>query len=95
MVRSKNTDFGRDREVYKVKDASGKPCFLVVDNDLYEVRIMAKNPEYKKRRKALDTLGYSFIGVQEYLEVVKISPATKKEIETEFPGYAHPAWEIF
>ena len=78
-----------------IRDAFNKPCCIVLNSALDELRIMAKNPEYKRRQKALDARGLQHVKVQEYLEVIDLTQKTADFIEKHFPGYKHTAFQIW
>lgn len=78
-----------------IRDAFNKPCYIVLNSALDELRIVAKNPEYKRRRKELDARGLQHVKVQEYLGVIDLKQKTADFIEKHFPGYKHTAFQIW
>lgn len=78
-----------------IRDAFNKPCYIVLNSALDELRIVAKNPEYKRRRKELDKRGLQHVKVSEYLEVIDLKQKTADFIKKHFPGYKHTAFQIW
>lgn len=86
-----NKDFTDCRVYSGIKDYYGNSCYLVINDDMEEYRIMAKNPDYTKRTKKLP----KYVIVPKYLEVIDLHMETATELEKLFPNYKHTTWQIW
>ena len=76
------------------RDAYNNPCYVMVNDYLQELRIVAKNPEYKKRKCIYQKLKLNVV-VPEFLEVIDITKQTEKVIKENFPGYKHTRFSVW
>ena len=77
-----------------LKDAFGRKFLVVVDDIGNWVRLIAKNKEYKKRRKQLDDMGCKNVVIPEWIEVIDITSDTLNKIKMLFPNYCYGNWQI-
>lgn len=96
MKELQNHKFREGVKVYSgLKDYFGNTMLVLVDDDLQEVRIVSKLPEYNKRRRKLDALRLYHVYTPEYAEVIDITRKTYNKIIKNFPDYAHTQWQIW
>ena len=90
-------------KVYKVdeieafsglRDYFKNAMYVVINEDLRELRLYGKNKEYKKSRKALDARKLHHIHVPKYLEVIDISEKTATFLNDKFGEYKHTEFNI-
>lgn len=78
-----------------LKDYFGNRCYILVNEDLKELRVVAKDPEYKRKRKSLDSKGLPHVIIQEFGIVIDFTREAAKAIEHEFPEYKHTEFSIW
>jgi len=78
-----------------LKDFFGNNCYILVNEDLKELRIVAKDSGFKRRRKSLDDKGLRNVKINEYLTVIDFTKEASLNIEREFPGYHHTQFSIW
>ena len=77
-----------------LRDYFKNAMYVVINEDLREMRLYGKNKEYKKSRKALDARKLHHVHVPKYLEVIDISEKTAVFLNDKFGGYKHPEFNI-
>ena len=77
-----------------LRDYFKNAMYVVINEDLREMRLYGKNKEYKKSRKALDARKLHHVHVPKYLEVIDISEKTAAFLNDKFGGYKHPEFNI-
>lgn len=77
-----------------IRDAFGNKAIIKVNETLQEFRLYGKNPEYKKKRKYLDSIGCQKVYVPEMLEVIDVTRDTLQKLEKTFAGYKHTNFQV-
>ena len=96
MKELQNHELREGVKVYSgLKDYFGNTMLVLVDDDMQEVRIVSKLPEYNKRRRRLDALNLRHVITPKYAEVIDITRKTYNKIMDNFPDYAHTQWQIW
>ena len=78
-----------------LRDAFNNPFLLAVNDDLKEIKLLGKNPDYRSSRKELDKKRLNHVIVPEFIEVIDISRKTEQFILDIFPGYRHPQFQVW
>lgn len=88
----KHKDFTGAVKVYGgIRDAFGKSCLLLINEDLHELRVVGKIKVQEKKTG----FSKSNVIVRKYGEVIDFTRSMVKEIENMFPGYVHTEWQIW
>lgn len=93
-----NKDFCEYVKVYSgIKDCFGRKCLILINEITDEMRIVyANTKEYDRRRKWLDSHGYSYIGIMpKYGKAIDFTEQTAKEIKEYFSGHHCPELQIW
>ena len=91
-----NYDFGDNIKIFTgLRDIWGKKFFILVNNDLNEIRLVAKNAEFGSRKPALAARKLSHVIPPKYLEVIDLTKEVATFLEKEFPHFKHTEWQIW
>lgn len=92
----KNNDFSNEIKVFDgLRDLWGKKFFVLVNNDLNEIRLVAKNAEFGSKKRALAARKLNHVIPQKYLEVIDLTKEVATFLEREFPHFKHTEWQIW
>ena len=97
MIREvNNSDFGDNIKTFTgLRDIWGKKFFILVNDDLNEIRLVAKNAEFGSRKRALAAQKLNHVIPQKYLEVIDLTKEVATFLEREFPHFKHTEWQIW
>ena len=91
-----NYDFGDNIKAFTgLRDIWGKKFFILVNDDLNEIRLVAKNAEFGSRKRALAARKLNHVIPQKYLEVIDLTKEVATFLEREFPHFKHTEWQIW
>lgn len=85
-------DFLEGIKIYDddIRDYFGNKCYVWVNEDLEEIRIIAKNPDYKVLRKNYP----QYVGISKWLEVIDFTEKMYQKIVNDFPDYVKKPREM-
>ena len=78
-----------------LRDYFKDAIYVVINEDLKELRLYGKNPDYKKERKSLDLRKLNHVIVPKYLQVIDITKKVSDFIESQFPDYIHSEFQVW
>ena len=85
-----NSDFGDNIKTFTgLRDLWGKKFFILVNDDLNEIRLVAKNAEFGSRKRELVARKLNHVIPQKYLEVIDLTKEVATFLERELPHFKH------
>ena len=89
-------DFNSDCKVYDigVHDSFGEKFYIVKNIVLNSIRFMAKDKEFKRRRKYLDDRDLKYVIIPKWLDVINVTEETYITIQKSFPDLKLPRKEL-